>query len=286
MSYLHPKIVIVIPFLLGILTHSLFAAEPEENTIPILAMRTASGADFSRITLSLLCELAWKHFDGVDVGGPVVDGSAGVEDWGDNREFVLYCGQAGLLLSLAPWELCQYYNPWNVNTAHWFRWIEQDLDSDSCFGQLNYDLDSLVAFMSAEDMADTLVDNSLASTVQDVADIMQYYPALWFYNVYDEAGGWQRRRMLAPELSWGRFIPNMFTQDWDSLTSMPSLAEVEPSGIFSWTKWLAEHDSECSVPTTTNLVLIHSIGEDEYSVGAATRNAISATAPLNSTPTW
>jgi len=92
------------------------------------------------------------------VGGPVVDGSVdSLMSWDENREFMEYCGQAGLLLSLAPWELCQYYNPWNVNTAHWFRWIEQDLDSDSCFGQLNDDLDALVAVMSAEDMADTLL---------------------------------------------------------------------------------------------------------------------------------
>ena len=266
MSYLHPKIGIVIPFLLCLLSQSLIAAEPEENTIPILAIRAASGADFSKVSLPLLCELAWKHFDGVDVGGPVVDGSVDPEmSWAENREFMEYCGRVGLLLSLAPWELCQYYNPWNVNTAHWFRWTEQGIDSDRCFGQLNFDMDSLVAVMSAEDMADTLVDNSLASTVQDVADIMQYYPALWFYIVYDEAGGWQRRRMLAPGVSWGRFIPNVFTQDLDSLTNIPTLAEVDPSGIFSWTKWLAEHDSECSVPTTTNLVLIHTIGSGEYS---------------------
>lgn len=266
MSYHFPGFLIVTVSVLVLFQGVLFAAEPEENTIPILAMRTASGADFSRITLSLLCELSWKHFDGVDVGGPVVDGSVDPEmSWAENREFMEYCGRVGLLLSLAPWELCQYYNPWNVNTAHWFRWTEQDLDSDSCFGQLNYDLDSLVAVMSAEDMADTLVDHSLASTVQDVANVMQYYPALWFYNVYDEAPGWQRRRMISETSPWDDYIPNICTQDRDSITNIPTLAEVEPSGIFSWTKWLAEHDSECSVPTTTNLVLIHSIVEDEYS---------------------
>jgi hypothetical protein len=266
MSYPHPKIGIVIPFLLLLLTHSLFAGEPEENTIPILAIRAASGADFSKVSLLLLCELSWKHFDGVDVGGPVVDGSVDPEmSWAENREFMEHCSRVGLLLSLAPWELCQYYNPWNENTAHWFRWTGQDLDSDSCFGQVNFDMDALVAVMSAEDMADTTTANSLASTVKDVASVMDTIPALWFYNIYDEAGGWQRRRMLASGLSWSRFIPNVFTQERDSITNMPSLAEVEPSGIFSWTKWLAEHDSECSVPTTTNLVLIHSIGDDEYS---------------------
>ena len=263
-SFPHPKIGIVIPFLICLLAHSLIAAEPEENTIPILAMRTASGADFSKVSLPLLCELSWKHFDGVDMGGPVVDSSAGQPSWAENREFMEHCEQAGLLLSLGPWELCQYYNPWTDSTAHWFRWTGQDLDSDRCFGQLNFDMDALVAVMSAEDMADTTVSNSIASQINLLRKTIQSYPALWFYNVYDEAGGWQRRRMLAPELSWGRFIPNMFTQDLDSLTNIPTLTEVDPSGIFSWTKWLAENTVH-PVPLTCNLVLIHTIGSGEYS---------------------
>ena len=122
MSYLSLRHGIITLSAACLLSQSLIAAEPEENTIPILAIRAASGADFSKVSLPLLCELAWKHFDGVDVGGPVVDGSAGVEDWDRNRAIMDYCDQAGLLLSLAPWELCQFYNPWNRNTANWFRW--------------------------------------------------------------------------------------------------------------------------------------------------------------------
>jgi hypothetical protein len=213
--------------------------------------------------MSLLCDLSWKHFIGVEVEGPILDWYD--LTWDGNRDFMARCDDAGMLLVVAPWEIAQYYNAWDRDTAHWFRWIDHDLDSDSCFGQLNYDLDALVAVMSAEDMADTAVDNSLASTVQSLASVMDTIPALWFYNIYDEAGGWQRRRMLAPYSSWSRFIPNMFTQERDSITSIPTLAEVEPSGIYSWTKWLAEHNTVHPVPLISNLVLIHTIGSGEYS---------------------
>ena len=264
MSYPHPKFGIVIPFLLCLLTHSLFAAEPEENTIPILAIRAASGADFSKVSLPLLCELTWKHFDGVDVGGPVLVGSAG-EDWDGNREFMEYCGRAGLLLSLAPWELCQCYNPWNVNTAHWFRWTEQDLDSDSCFGQLNFDMDALVAVMSAEDMADTSVVS---------------FPGQYGARRGRHHGRLSRSLVLqCLRRGWGLAekkdaCPGCILEPLHSEHVHAGLGFVVRhayacrSGSFGHllvdeVAGREQHGS--SGPAHLNLVLIHSIGEDEYS---------------------
>lgn len=77
MSCILPGSGVIVLGVVILLTHSLIAAEPGENTIPIIGMRASNSADFSGIGIRLLCELSWKHFDGVEVEGPVVDGSAG-----------------------------------------------------------------------------------------------------------------------------------------------------------------------------------------------------------------
>ncbi len=125
---------IIILNVLILLTQSLFAAEPGENTIPIIGMRTSNNEFFSGIGLRLLCELSWKHFDGVEVEGPVVPWPIG-ENWQMNRDFIDLCGDAGMLLVLAPWEVCQFYNSWSDSTAYWCRWTEGStpITSDSCF---------------------------------------------------------------------------------------------------------------------------------------------------------
>ena len=72
-----PRLGIISLSVLIVLAHFLIAAEPEENTIPVIGMRASNNEFFSGIGLRLLCELSWKHFDGVEVEGPVVNGSAG-----------------------------------------------------------------------------------------------------------------------------------------------------------------------------------------------------------------
>jgi hypothetical protein len=265
MSYPSPhRLGTIILSVLILLTHFLIAAEPEENTIPIIGMRASNNDDFSGIGLRLLCELSWKHFDGVEVEGPVVDGSAG-QNWEGNRAFIELCGDAGMLLVLAPWEICQFYNFWNNNdTAYWFRWEEHSLNSGKCFGQLSETLGAPVDSMTALQMADTTdvrsvayANNRLAATLNQPA-----YSALWFYNVYDEAPARQRAAMVDGTSSWDDWIPNLYTQDMSG--GEPTLTEIEPAGIYSWQKWLAENNAHRNVPFTINFSLLHTIYSNQY----------------------
>jgi hypothetical protein len=65
-------------------------------------------ASFGGIRLPLLCRFSWLHFDGVEAEGPA---------WlPENRVFMGLCGEAGMLLVLAPQEIVQYYCNWDPRT--------------------------------------------------------------------------------------------------------------------------------------------------------------------------
>lgn len=245
-----------------LLSHSLIASEPGENTIPIIGMRASNNADFSGIGLRLLCELSWKHFDGVEVEGPVVDGSAGQPDFGDNRAFISLCGDAGMLLVLGPWEISQFHNFWDDNTAYWFRWEDHSLSSRKCFGQISPSLGAPIDSMTAQQMADTTDVRSVAHANSRLANAVRYLPALWFYNVYDEAPARQRAAMVDGTSSWNDWIPNLYTQDMSG--GEPTLTEIEPAGIYSWQKHFAENNNYRNVPLTINFSLLHTIQAEEY----------------------
>jgi hypothetical protein len=261
MSYPPPRLGIIILSLLILLTQSLFAAEPGENTIPIIGMRASNNAYFSGVGLRLLCELSWKHFDGVDVGGPVVNGSAG-EDWDENRAFIELCGDAGMLLVLAPWEISQFHNFWDDSTAYWFRWEDHSLTSGKCFGQLSETLGAPIDSMTGAQMADTSNVRSVAHANNRLANAVRLLHALWFYNVYDEAPSRQRSAMVNDTSSWNDWIPNLYTQDMNG--GEPTLTEIEPAGIYSWQKWFAENHVTTPIPFTINFSLLHTISPGEY----------------------
>ena len=242
--------------------HTLIAAEPEENTIPIIGMRASNNEDFSVVSLRLLCELSWKNLDGVEVEGPVVDYSAGQPSWQNNRDFIELCDNVGMLLVLAPWEICQFYNFWNGNTAYWFRWEDYDCSSGKCFGQLSQSLGAPVDSMTAQQMADTTDIRSITYANSRLAANVDTLPSLWFYNVYDEAPARQRARMIEGSTSWDDWIPNLYTQDRSD--GEPTLTEIEPAGIYSWQKWYAENNIYRCVPLTINFSLLHTIQADEY----------------------
>lgn len=267
MSYPPPRLGIIILSVLILLTQSLIAAEPGENTIPIIGMRASNNAVFSGIGIRLLCELSWKHFDGVEVEGLVVDGSAGNPDWKENRDFIELCGDADMLLVLAPWEICQFYNCWDDSTAFWCRWTENStlITSDSCFIRIDPDFDSMNGIRSALVMADTTEEYSVAGVNNQLATTLNQpaYSALWFYNVYDEAPARQRARMIEDSTTWDDWIPNLYTQDTLS-NGEPTLTEIEPAGIYSWQKHLAENNGIRDVPLTINFSLLHTIQEEEY----------------------
>ncbi len=83
---------------------------------------------FSGIKLPMLCKLSWLHFDGVEVEGLAAEPV--------NQTFMGLCGQAGMLLVLAPREITQYFIDWNPPTSYWFRWT--DSVSGMFEGAINY----------------------------------------------------------------------------------------------------------------------------------------------------
>ncbi len=238
---------------------------------------------FSGLKLPFLCELSWLHFDGVEVEGPAAEPV--------NQTFMGLCGEAGMLLVLAPREISQYFIKWNPPTSYWFRWTDFSLTSGSCFGQTSCNEDQSEWYYphntsTAQEMLEG-EDYSITTTVID--ELSNYtidYPALWFYDVYDEVPSTQRKHMFLDDEVWNDWIPNMYTQQWDNTQNpaVPALSEVEPASIFSWQKYLAETNITNAIPTTINFSLLHTILPGEYTgyggcnYGTMARQAISVRA--------
>ena len=285
MSKYPPHRILIVTIILLVFSAYLFADTPPDNSIPIVGMR-ANGIyalSFSDIKIPFLCELSWLSFDGVEVEGP-----AGHLE---NQNFFEFCEKAGMLFVLAPTEIAQYYNNWDSITSYWFRWTDYSLTSGSCFGQTSYDEDEM-ELVSPHNTATAQQlhegeDYSITTTVIDqLSEYTIDYPALWFYDVYDEVPARQRNNMLDTSSEWDDWIPNMYTQQWDESKDplVPALSEVEPAGIFSWQKYLAENNIINAIPTTINFSLLHTILPGEYTeypgcnYGTMTRQAISVRA--------
>ncbi len=116
---------------------------------------------------------------------------------------------------------------------------------------------------SAMVMADTSEVYSIAGVNNQLASTVDTLSALWCYNVYDEAPARQRTRMIEGSTTWDDWIPNLFTQDTLS-NGDPTLTEIEPAGIYSWQKHLAENNTYRDVPLTINFSLLHTINPGEY----------------------
>lgn len=240
-------------------------------------------ASFEGVRLPLLCRLSWLHFDGVEA-----EGAAG---YPPNQDFMGLCGEAGMLLVLAPQETTQYYCNWYPLTSYWFRWSDYSLTSDRCFGQTSCNEEQTEwnpphNTATAQEMYEG-EDFSISTTViNQLSNYTVDYPALWFYDVYDEVPARQRHHMLNTSPIWDDWIPNMYTQAWDDEPDPPVLAlsEVEPAGIFSWQKYLAENNTVNSIPSTICFSLLHTILLGEYTgfggcnYGTMARQAISVRA--------
>ncbi len=279
-----PTVTIIILVLVLFSFVSVSADTPPDNTLPIIGMRVNGiHASFEGIRLPLLCRLSWLHFDGVEA-----EGEAG---YLPNRDFMSLCGEAGMLLVLAPQEIVQYYCNWNPVTSYWFRWSDYSLTSDRCFGQTSCNEEQTEwyyphNFSTAQDMHSGQ-DYSISTTViNQLSNYTVDYPALWFYDVYDEAPSRQRLNMIAITSVWDDWLPNMYTQAWDDEPNppVPALSEVEPAGIFSWQKYLAENNIVNIISTTLNFSLLHTIQAGEYTgfpgcnYGTMARQAISVRA--------
>ncbi len=264
-----------------ILTTSTFAAEPEENTIPIIGLRinnTVESPVFGGIRTEQLCDLMWRH----------IQGTHGWE-WAADSTFQAFmdnCDATEMLFVYSPNNIEQYQKLWGEPAKRlWFRNTDYAFTSNSAYAQSSTSFDSIINIACADTM---LYDETIGvyEAVNDVANIMKDFDSLWFYYICDEGPAVQRKRMLNSEHPYDNFIPNIYTQAWTaSIPSVPALNEVENTGLYSWIKYTAEHDTVLAVPTTLNFSLLHTILMSEYTGliendigGTFTRQAVSVRA--------
>ena len=244
---------------ISLVTGDLYADEFPDSTLPTMVVRMRGPqVEEENITIQLLTSLLWKYFDATNFHG--YSGGHFPED------IVPRCDSAHIHYSLCAWDIQQYHKEW-ADTTHryWFRYApEMGLFSDSCFARSDSTFQSIADYSSADTMFDSEnKEYSLTRVMGGLAQNTRYYDYLWFFEVYDEAPSKQWSSFKNDTSSLDDYIPNMYTQDTTS-SGMLSMEEIEPAGVFSWQKWLAEHDEDNPVTMTLNYGLFHSIEPGEY----------------------
>ena len=238
----------IIVTILALLPALLLADAPPSNTIPVIADRP----NFDDVDLELFCLLSWHHFDVLQAGD---ESAQNVYD-----KFVTPADSTGMFLSISPSPIQRW--------GHWpWSWVgrisEYSIHGDSAYARpvwpwvsfgdsVFLSQDSLLAAFSASAFEDSLEYSAyvMDSLFGDVSSV-------WFYNTFDEAPSRQWNRMVYDSIFvdtltqdttyyyfYDDFIPNMFTQDrdsiyraaFDSTMYLPTLDLVDPMGTFSWLK--------------------------------------------------
>lgn len=264
-----------------IFTTSSFADGPQVNSIPIVGLRIC-GVDwpvFGGIGTDQLCDFMWRHIQGTHGWEWAVDPTF--------QSFIDKCDATGMLFVYSPNDIEEYHKFDMGPPAKrlWFRNTNFAFTSDSAYAQSSTSFDSIINIAKADTM---LYDNTIGvyDAVNDMANIMKDYNSLWFYYICDEGPAVQRKHMLNDTLPYNDFIPNIYTQAWTTtFPHVPKLDEVESTGLFSWIKYIAEHDEDLRVPTTLNFSMLHTILMSDYTGltaddigGTFTRQAISVRA--------
>jgi len=230
-----------------ILISAVLADTPNSNDIPILSMRIRGPALFpDDISIELLCELSWLNFDVVNFGG-----------WARGapmQALMALCDSVGIYYAISANEIEQYHKEWaEPEFMYWFRNSDESLTSDSAFARWDSELDSIVQYMPAESLyyADTVM--SINTSTDKLAEDMEHLNYLWFYEVYDEANSLQGRSMANYQSSftYDDYIPNVFTQARDN-AGIPTMEEVETSGVFSIQKYYAENHEDYPILLATH----------------------------------
>ena len=101
---------------------------------------------------------------------------------------------------------------------------------------------------------DALRDSMTAVAVRDSMDVIagrleelfnEDSRSVWFYFGYDEAPANQWNRMVSDSSAYDNYMPNLFTQAYDTLyrpdledtVIQPRFTEVDSQGVLSWMRW-------------------------------------------------
>jgi len=208
------------------------------------------------IDSEFFCLLSWMYFDGIVRSGYHIPEL--IENLVEPAE------ETGMFIVPTPHELS-----WNHNYARMF-----DMDGDTVFvrpawkgmiiGDSLITEDILLETYNAYDFRD-----SLEHDADLLSDSLENRDCIWFYFMYDEGPARQWRRMVSDSSAYDDYIPNIFTQDrdsiyraaYDSTMYLPTLELVDPTSVLSWLKYEVE-DAD---PTKTLDILfsvMHTIRED------------------------
>jgi hypothetical protein len=133
-----------------------FGAEPAANEIPVIGQRLTSWM----WSPQLLCELAWKYFDGFEFEGYTFFAT---------HEMMLTADSIGLLVIITPSEFYEISRLGEHSRAHF-----GPLGSNSAFFQTDELGDQVDSTFTSHEMQDELV-----GLVDMVTDTFSNYDALW-----------------------------------------------------------------------------------------------------------
>jgi len=239
-----------------------FSDSPPANTIPIIADRPT----FEDITLELLCTLSWMHFDAVN-------------RYGYNppellEKLVEPAADVGLYVIISPGLIWQWDNQWARMSIY-------PIDHDNAYARPGW-YDPAISSCSGDTLLESKTASEMQSSLETAVGILAGYfedqDNVWFYLCFDEAPARQWNRMVndSAEVNestyvacfFDDYIPNMFTQAMDSVYRsdyqtpgnywLPTLEEVEPTGMVSWLKWELE-DAESYHPMTITFSGMHTM---------------------------
>ncbi len=218
---------------------------PPANTLPVIAQRPA----FYQTDVEFLCLLSWMGFDGIHLGD--------YHSWQMEETLLPAAEATGMYLVLAPSEILR----WGHWAGTWAaRLPDQPFTGSSAYGRplwkgtiiadsLYLGPDILTATFSAAEM-----DDSLSEAAGELAEALSGSPSVWFFTGFNEAPAWQWARMVHDStdtdyLLYDDYVPSMFTQAMDSVFRpdldstmlwLPTLSEVDPTGVLSWLKYRVE----------------------------------------------
>jgi len=189
------------------------AASPPPNTIPVIAMNAGQDSSCLLVTPDLLCELSWRHFDGVWVLGHA--SHTYIDD------IMEWCDERDMLVVHATPRLGQYADP----SCAWAR-FDSDINETNAFIHPDTSGLSIDSTFTAVEMAAHI--NFFCAALDSLS---AGYNALWFWDIFNEAPSHQWAHMTKSEFPgpYDDYYPDVFTQD-------THFDEVEPDGVFSWVK--------------------------------------------------
>ncbi len=229
------------------------AGSPPSNTIPIVADRP----NFSEVDLDTFLMLSWHYFDVLQAGD---HGAQSVYN-----KLVGPANQTGMYLCISPSPIQRWGHwPWGwaarmsdnafSDTTAYARpeWIDITIIIEG--DTITFESDTLIEFWSA-----TEFDYSLDSCAAIMDSLFGDEELVWYYSTFDEAPSRQWSHMTDDTSQVDDYIPNMYTQDRDSVgnDSLPTFEEVDPEGVFSWLKHSMEYDYSTQ-PVVSAFGLLHS----------------------------